>query len=86
MVSLDFLSLRSSEYPIAKSNTRLATLFERLFFVWITAFAAMTFWVALFLSVVQLISIAQLLYVYASITGITLLLAGLLYFARRAEE
>jgi hypothetical protein len=55
----------------------MADIFERVLAVWISAFAAFTFLIALLLAVVHIISWAQLMYVYVSITGITLLLAGL---------
>ena len=55
----------------------MAGIFERLLAVWISAFAAFTFLLSVVLAVLHVISWAQVAYVYASITGITLLLAGL---------
>ena len=57
----------------------MAGIFERLLAVWISAFAAFIFLFALVLAVVHVISWTQVAYVYAIITGITLLLAGLCY-------
>ena len=63
----------------------MASMFERLLAVWISAFAAFTFLIALMLALVHIISWAQLLYVYLSISGITLLLAGLCYASKGRE-
>ncbi len=63
----------------------MAGIFERLFTVWISAFAAFTFLLALVLAIVHVISWAHLAYVYVSITGITLLLAGLCYASKSRD-
>jgi hypothetical protein len=55
----------------------MAGIFERLLAVWISAFAAFAFLIALVLAVAHIISWTHVAYVYVSITGITLLLAGL---------
>lgn len=55
----------------------MAGIFERLLAVWISAFAAFIFLIALLLAVAHIISWTHVAYIYASITGITLLLAGL---------
>lgn len=83
MVSLDFFAIKAGEFLIPKTHTRPVLLIERLFFLWISALAAMVFLLALGLTLVQLISFMQLLYLYAGIMAVTLLLAGALYFARR---
>jgi hypothetical protein len=61
----------------------LAVIFERLFFAWISGLAALMFLAALVLAAVGVISWMQLVYVYGGIVGVTLVLAGLLYLARR---
>ena len=63
----------------------MAGIFERLLAVWISAFAAFTFLTALMLALLQIISWGQVVYVYASITGVTLLLAGLCYASKSRE-
>ena len=60
----------------------IANIFERLFAVWFSAFAAFIFILALLLAVANLISWTHVAYVYTSITGITLLLAGLCYASK----
>jgi hypothetical protein len=84
MVSLEYFSLKARTHPVITIETRIANFCERLFFVWISAIAAMAFLAALFLTIIQLISLTQLFYVYAAMGAITLLLAGLLYLARRS--
>jgi len=63
----------------------MADIFERLFAVWISAIAALTFILALLLAVFHIISWAQVACVYASITGLTLLLAGLCYVSKTSR-
>ena len=63
----------------------MAGIFERLLAVWISAFAAFTFLTALILALLQIISWGQVAYVYASITGVTLLLAGLCYASKNRD-
>lgn len=66
-------------------ETGMAGIFERLLTAWISAFAAFTFLLSLLLAVVQIISWTQVAYVYASITGITLALAGLCYASKSRD-
>ena len=73
---------KSGLASISAMEAGMAGIFERLLAVWISAFAAFIFLFALVLAVVHVISWAQVAYVYASITGITLLLAGLCYASK----
>jgi hypothetical protein len=73
------ISTKSGLASLPAMEAGMAGIFERLLAVWISAFAAFTFLFALVLAVVHVISWAQVAYVYAIITGITLLLAGLCY-------
>lgn len=67
-------------------EVKVAHFFERLFALWISAFAAFAFLGALFLAVLRLISWSSAGYVYLGITGITLLLAALVYVSRTREK
>ena len=77
------ISAKSALASIPAMEVGMAGIFERLLAAWISAFAAFTFLLSLILAVIHVISWAQVAYVYAIITGITLLLAGLCYAAKR---
>lgn len=83
MNCLDFFSAKLRFSPIETTESKLALFFERLFFMWISAFAALTFLFSILLSVLQIISLVQLFYVYGAITLVTLVLASLLYVSRQ---
>jgi hypothetical protein len=68
------------------SEVKVADFFKRLFALWISGLAAITFMGALFLAIVSVISWSSLGYVYVSITVVTLLLAALSYVSQVREE
>jgi hypothetical protein len=76
---------KSALRSVSAMEAGLAGIFERLLAVWISGIAAFTFLGALFLAIIGVVSWMQVGYVYASITGITLLLAGLVYAAKARE-
>lgn len=76
---------KSALASIPAMEAGMAGIFERLFAVWISAFAAFTFILSLLLAVFHIISWAQVGYVYVGITGITLLLAGLCYASKSRD-
>lgn len=83
MLCLDFLSVKARPGSFETTVSALAQFVERVFAAWISVAAAGVFLVALIMATFQIISFLQLFYVYAGITAITLLLAFLLYVARR---
>jgi hypothetical protein len=83
MLCLDFLSIKARTGSYETTVSTLALLVQHVFATWISFAAAGVFLAALTMAIFQLISVLQLFYVYAGITAITLLLAFLLYFARR---
>lgn len=83
MACSDFFSIKLSIGSAESANSKLTLFLERLFFVWISAAAALTFLATLVLGVLQIVSLTQLLYVYVAITIFTLVLAGLLYISRQ---
>ena len=83
MLCLDLFSIKLRLSPVEAVESRFSLFFERLFFLWISAVAALTFLFSILLAVFQIISLVQLLYVYAAITALTLLFAGLLYMSRQ---
>lgn len=85
MALIGCIPAKSALASIPAMEAGMASMFERLLTVWISAFAAFTFLIALMLALVHIISWAQLLYVYLSISGITLLLAGLCYASKGRE-
>jgi hypothetical protein len=84
MLHFDFTATKSRILPLADIEIGLASALERLFSAWIGAIAALIFLTALVLALFRIMSWMELFYVYAGISGITLLLAGLLYLSRRA--
>ena len=82
MALIGCISAKSALASIPAMEAGMAGIFEQLLAVWISAFAAFTFLLSLILAVIHVISWAQVAYVYASITGITLLLAGLCYASK----
>lgn len=85
MALIGCISAKSALAFIPATEAGIASMLERLLAVWISAFAAFTFLTALMLALVHIISWAQLLYVYLSISGVTLLLAGLCYAAKSRD-
>jgi hypothetical protein len=87
MVSLDYTTLRARVYPARprKRTRNWVVVLERLFLAWISAVAALGFLVSVALTLVGLISLMQLAYVYTGISLITIVLAAALYGARRQE-
>lgn len=85
MTLIGCISAKSALAFVPAMEAGMAGIFERLFAAWISAFAAFTFILALLLAVVHVISWTQVAYVYASITGITLLLAGLCYLSKNRD-
>jgi hypothetical protein len=83
MLCLDFLSIKARTGSFETTVSALTHVVERAFVAWISVAAAGVFLVALIMAIFQLISFMQLLYVYAGITAITLMLGFLLYIARR---
>ncbi|MGB0086727.1 MAG: hypothetical protein WBP94_15320 [Rhodomicrobiaceae bacterium] len=83
MLQFDFIATKSRILPLADIELGLAAALELVFSAWISAAAALTFLTALVLALFRIMSWTQLLYVYAGITGVTLLLAFLLYLSRR---
>jgi hypothetical protein len=79
----DLLAIKTRMLTFPGTESALAVILERLFFVWISGVAALTFIGALLLAILGVIGWMQLFYVYAGMTIITLVLAGLLYLARR---
>jgi hypothetical protein len=86
MDCLGFFSTKLSVGPAETVSSRFTLILERLFFMWISAAAALTFLGTLVLTLFQIISLMQLFYVYVAITIFTLLLAGLLYISRQHSE
>jgi hypothetical protein len=82
MLDLNFTFIKSRLTLFPNADTDLASIFEIIFSLWISALAALVFLAALFLAIVDVISWTQLLYVYAGLTVFTLLLAALNYFSR----
>jgi hypothetical protein len=83
MTISDLLTIKTRIIALPATESALAGIVERLFFVWISGVAALIFIGALMLAAFGVIGWMQLFYVYAAVTVITLLLAGLLYLARR---
>lgn len=83
MTCLDLFSTKLNIGSAESASSKLTLFLERLFFMWISAAAALTFLTTLLLTLLQVISLAQLLYAYITITIFTLLLAGLLYISRQ---
>ena len=83
MVCLDFISVKARSGPLEATVSALGQFAERLFLAWIGFAAAGVFLISLFLVALQLISFWHLFYVYLGMSIITLVLAGMLYFARR---
>jgi uncharacterized membrane protein YuzA (DUF378 family) len=81
-VCSDFLEIKSKGYSDRVQHLNLAGLLEALFFVWIGAFAALTFLVSLILGAFQVLSLTDIAYIYAGISGVTACLAVLLYAVR----
>ena len=79
----DLLEIKTRILIFPGTESALAVILERLFFVWISGVAALTFFGALLLALLGVIGWMQLFYVYAGVTIITLVLAALLYLARR---
>lgn len=61
----------------------MAEFFERLFTLWISAFAAFAFLVALILASFGIINWLSVAYVYGGVSLVTLVLATVLYLSRR---
>lgn len=61
----------------------MAEYMERLFTLWISAFAAFVFLIALILACFNVINWLSVAYVYGGISVVTLVLAALLYISRR---
>ncbi len=78
----DFVSTKPRASAMPAMDSAYGPIFERLFAAWIGAFAALLFLSALALAVVQLIDWVQVAYIYAAITAITIVLAGLVYASR----
>jgi hypothetical protein len=85
MLNVDSLTTKTRVLTSHAADSALAAVLERLFFVWISGVAALTFLGALLLAVIGVIGWMQLLYVYSAVTGVTLILAGLLYLSRRDQ-
>jgi hypothetical protein len=83
MPNSDLPTIKTRILIFPGTESALAVILERLFFVWISGVAALTFIGALLLTLLGVIGWMQLFYVYAGVTIITLVLAGLLYLARR---
>jgi hypothetical protein len=83
MPNSDLPTIKTRILIFPGTESVLAVILERLFFVWISGVAALTFIGALLLAVLGVIGWMQLFYVYGGVTVITLALAGLLYLARR---
>ncbi|HEY7646017.1 MAG TPA: hypothetical protein VH858_13335 [Hyphomicrobiales bacterium] len=83
MPNWDSPTIKTRILTFPATESALAVILERLFFVWISGVAALTFIGALLLAILGVIGWMQLIYVYAGVTIITLVLAGLLYLARR---
>jgi hypothetical protein len=82
MALIGCIPAKSGLASIPAMEAGMAGIFERLLAVWISAFAAFTFLFSLILAMLHVISWVQVAYVYAIITGITLLLAGLCYASK----
>lgn len=83
MVDLDYWSYRTGFHASRPIRSRIAAIFERILFAWIWAAAALTFLVAIILAVFDIITLWQLLYIYLAINVVTLLIALVVYLAKR---
>lgn len=82
------LSLFNVEFdlkPAARVGIRSLVVAEALFFVWVGLVAGLTFLVTVVLGVLGILSLESILYIYAGITVVTLVLATLLYFVRSRQ-
>ena len=83
MLDSDLIATKSRMMFLSATELGLAVIFERLFAVWISGVAALTFICALILALCQVIGWMHLLYIYAGISAVTLVLAGLVYVSKR---
>jgi uncharacterized membrane protein len=60
----------------------VGNIFAKILQVWIAAFAALTFLVAIILALAGVLSWWSVLYVYIGISVVTLVLAALVYMTR----
>ena len=60
----------------------MGNIFAKIFQVWIAAFAALTFLVAIILALAGVLSWWSVLYVYIGISAVTPVLAALVYMTR----
>lgn len=58
---------------------------EALFFLWVGLFAGLTFLVTVVLGILGVLGLKTILYIYAGLSAVTLVLAALVYFVRSRQ-
>ena len=86
MVCFDLITIKTITNMSCVEVSRFVSFLECIFFIWISEVAALFFITSIFLTILHVLSLMQLFYVYASISGFTLALACSLYAARRIFE
>ena len=79
---LNLFAIEIDAKPKQKIGVKTLVVAEALFFLWAGLFAGLTFLVTVVLGILGILSLEYILYIYAGITVVTLLLAVLVYFVR----
>ena len=73
----------------AKPKTRVGVkslvIAEALFFLWVGLFAGITFLATVVLGILGILGLKTILYIYAGLSVVTLVLAVLVYFVRNRQ-
>jgi hypothetical protein len=82
----DLVEVDSNVSKAKTVKTSASVFVEALFFIWVGLFASLTFIGTLILAVMGILGFRYVLYIYAGISILTLVLALLLYFLRGKQK
>lgn len=78
----DSLPIEAEAKKELVTSPPLVVFAEALFFLWIALFAGLTLLLSLVLTIVGILSVINLLYIYVGISVVTVFFGLLLYYAR----